>query len=122
MPTENVTTKFKVDISDLKKNIQTANNQIKLLTAEMKNANAGMAKGAETADSLTTKIQKQSQIVQQEENKLQALKDQLARLNQHQQQGERIIADLTAKYQNAVQVYGEASNEAGNTGSMLKTI
>ena len=112
MPTENVTTKFKVDISDLKKNIQTANNQIKLLTAEMKNANAGMAKGAETADSLTTKIQKQSQIVQQEENKLQALKDQLARLNQNQQEGERIIADLTAKYQNAVQVYGEASNEA----------
>lgn len=112
MPTENVTTKFKVDISDLKKNIQTANNQIKLLTAEMKNANAGMAKGAETADSLTTKIQKQSQIVQQEENKLQALKDQLTRLNQNQQQGERIIADLTAKYQNAVQVYGEASNEA----------
>lgn len=112
MPTENVTTKFKVDISDLKKNISTANNQIKLLTAEMKNANAGMAKGAETADSLTTKIQKQSQIVQQEENKLQALKDQLARLNQNQQQGERIIADLTAKYQNAVQVYGEASNEA----------
>ena len=112
MPTENVTTKFKVDISDLKKNIQTANNQIKLLTAEMKNANAGMAKGAETADSLTTKIQKQSQIVQQEENKLQALKDQLTRLNQNQQQGERIIADLTAKYQNAVQVYGEASDEA----------
>lgn len=112
MPTENVTTKFKVDISDLKKNIQTANNQIKLLTAEMKNANAGMEKGAETADSLTTKIQKQSQIVQQEENKLQALKDQLARLNQNQEQGERIIADLTAKHQEAVRVYGEASDEA----------
>lgn len=112
MPTENVTTKFKVDISDLKKNIQTANNQIKLLTAEMKNANAGMAKGAETADSLTTKIQKQGQIVQQEENKLQALKDQLARLNQNQEQGERIIADLTAKHQEAVRVYGEASDEA----------
>lgn len=112
MPTENVTTKFKVDISDLKKNIQNANNQIKLLTAEMKNANAGMEKGAETADSLTTKIQKQSQIVQQEENKLQALKDQLARLNQNQEQGERIIADLTAKHQEAVRVYGEASDEA----------
>lgn len=112
MPTENVTTKFKVDISDLKKNISTANNQIKLLTAEMKNANAGMAKGAETADSLTTKIQKQGQIVQQEEKKLQALKDQLARLNQNQKQGEQIIADLTAKHQKAVEVYGEASDEA----------
>lgn len=119
MPTENVTTKFKVDISDLKKNIQTANNQIKLLTAEMKNANAGMAKGAETADSLTTKIQKQSQIVQQEENKLQALKDQLARLNQNQQQGERIIADLTAKHQEAVRVYGEASDEAATYAAEL---
>ena len=39
---ENVTTKFKIDVSDLKKNITTANNTIKLLNAEMKKISAGM--------------------------------------------------------------------------------
>ena len=53
MPTENYTTKFKVDISDLKNNIKTANAQIKTYAAQIKNASAGMQKGEETADSLT---------------------------------------------------------------------
>lgn len=112
MATENVTTKFKVDINDLKKNITNANKQIKLLTAEMKNANAGMKKGEENANSLTTKIQKQTKVVEQEEKKLDALKQQLARLNQNQQEGEKIIADLTAKHSEAAKTYGEASDEA----------
>ena len=56
MPTENYTTKFKVDISDLKNNIKTANAQIKTYAAEIKNASAGMKKGEETADSLNCKL------------------------------------------------------------------
>lgn len=116
---ENVTTKFKVDISDLKSNINAANRQIQLLTAEMRNANAGMEKGAETADSLSTKIQKQGQIVEQEERKLSALKEQLQRLNENQRQGEQIVADLTARYNQAVTAYGEASEEAQQYAAQL---
>lgn len=112
MATENVTTKFKVDISDLKSNIQTANNQIKLLSAEMKNANAGMEKGAETADSLSTKIEKQGQIVEAEKTKLNALKEQLQRLTQAEEKGKGIVSDLTTKYQQAAEQYGENSVEA----------
>lgn len=112
MATENVTTKFKVDISDLKSNIQTANNQIKLLSAEMKNANAGMEKGAETADSLSTKIEKQGQIVEAEKTKLNALKEQLQRLTQAEEKGKGIVSDLTTKYQLAAEQYGENSVEA----------
>ena len=117
--TENVTTKFKVDISDLKSNINAANRQIQLLTAEMRNANAGMERGAETADTLSTKIQKQQQIVEQEERKLAALREQLQRLNQNQQQGEQIVADLTAQYNQAVVTYGEASEEARQYAAQL---
>ena len=73
MPTENYTTKFKVDISDLKNNIKTANAQIKTYAAEIKNASAGMEKGEETADSLTKKINAQQKIVETEKSKLQAL-------------------------------------------------
>ena len=42
---DNVTAKFRVDISDLKKNIAEANRQVKLYRAELENASAGMAKG-----------------------------------------------------------------------------
>lgn len=119
MATENVTTRFRVDISDLRSNINAANRQIQLLTAEMRNANAGMEHGAETADSLSTKIQKQQQIVEQEERKLAALREQLQRLNENQQQGEQIVADLTAQYNNAVETYGEASAEARQYAAQL---
>lgn len=109
---ENVTTKFKVDVSDLKKNITTANNTIKLLNAEMKNISAGMEKGAETADTLAAKMQKQSQIVDAEKSKLNALKSQLQRLVQAQESGAGVVADLTSKYKKAAEQYGENSAEA----------
>ena len=109
---ENVTTKFKVDVSDLKKNITTANNTIKLLNAEMKNISAGMEKGAETADTLAAKMQKQSQIVDAEKSKLDALKSQLQRLVQAQESGAGVVADLTNKYRQAAEQYGENSAEA----------
>lgn len=109
---ENVTTKFKVDVSDLKKNITTANNTIKLLNAEMKNISAGMEKGAETADTLAAKMQKQSQIVDAEKSKLNALKSQLQRLVQAQESGTGVVADLTNKYRQAAEQYGENSAEA----------
>lgn len=109
---ENVTTKFKVDVSDLKKNITTANNTIKLLNAEMKNISAGMEKGAETADTLAAKMQKQSQIVDAEKSKLNALKSQLQRLVQAQESGAGVVADFTNKYRQAAEQYGENSAEA----------
>lgn len=109
---ENVTTKFKVDVSDLKKNITTANNTIKLLNAEMKNISAGMEKGAETADTLAAKMQKQSQIVDAEKSKLNALKEQLQRLVQAQESGANVVNDLTRKYQQAAEQYGANSEEA----------
>lgn len=109
---ENVTTKFKVDVSDLKKNITTANNTIKLLNAEMKNISAGMEKGAETADTLAAKMQKQSQIVDAEKSKLNALKEQLQRLVQAQESGASVVNDLTRKYQQAAEQYGANSEEA----------
>ena len=76
MASENVTTKFRVDISDLKKNIAEANRQVKQYRAELANASAGMQKGEETADSLSRKIEAQSKIVEAEKAKLQALKDE----------------------------------------------
>ena len=50
------TTKFKVDISELKSNLQEANRQIALANSEFKVATAGMDKWSDSADGLTAKI------------------------------------------------------------------
>lgn len=117
---ENVTTKFKVDISDLKKNISAANAAVRQYRAELKNADAGMEKGEKTVDSLTKKIEAQSKIVEQEQAKLDALKDELKRYEETVQKGEAIIADLTEKHKKAAEQYGENSEEAKKYAKELR--
>lgn len=117
---ENVTTKFKVDISDLKKNISAANAAVRQYRAELKNADAGMEKGEKTVDSLSRKIEAQSKIVEQEQAKLDALKDELKRYEETVQKGETIIADLTEKHKKAAEQYGETSDEAKKYAKELR--
>lgn len=50
------TTKWKVDVSDLKKSIQEANRQIKLANAEFKAATAGMDDWGKSADGISAKL------------------------------------------------------------------
>lgn len=119
MATENVTTKFRVDISDLKKNITEANKQVKQYKAELQNASAGMKKGEETADSLSRKIEAQTKIVAAEQAKLDALKQELVRYEDKLKQGESIVADLTEKHRRAAEQFGENSTEAKELAKQL---
>ena len=116
---DNVTTKFRVDISDLKKNIAEANRQVKQYKAELANASAGMKKGEETADSLTKKIEAQSKIVEAEKAKLQALKDELAKYESKLSEGESVVADLTRKHEDAARAFGEDSEQAQKLAKQL---
>ena len=116
---ENVTSKFRVDVSDLKKNIAEATRQIRQYRAEMQNANAGMKKGEETADSLTRKIDAQTKIVEAEKAKLQALKEELARYEDKVRSGENTVADLTRKHEEAAKAFGEDSEEAKKLAKQL---
>lgn len=119
MPGENVTTKFRVDITDLKRNIADATRQIKLAQAEFRNATAGTDDWANSADGLSAKITEQEKIVEAEKVKLQALKEQQERLTKAQEDGQKIIDDLTRKYEAAAAEYGEASDEAKAYAKML---
>lgn len=119
MPTENYTSKFRVDVSDLKKGITDANNAIKKANAEFKNATAGMDDWAKSADGLTAKIKEQQKRVEEEQKKLDLYKQQLDRLNKSQEDGEKIIADLTKKHEEAARQYGATSEEAKNYAKQL---
>lgn len=117
---ENVTAKFRVDISDLKQNIAEANRQVKLYRAELQNASAGMQKGEESADSLSRKIEAQTKIVDAEKQKLQALKDELVRYEEKVEQGRGIVEDLTQRHQQAADVFGKDSEEAKALAEQLR--
>lgn len=119
MPDQNVTTKFKVDISDLKKGISDANKQIKLANAEFKNATAGLDDWSKSADGLTAKIKQQNSVVDAEKKKLDLLKEQLDRLNKSQKDGQKTIDDLNDKYTEAVKEFGAASDEAKKYAKQL---
>lgn len=118
--TENVTTKFKVDISDLKKNVAEANRRIKTYNAEIKNASAGMEKGEESVDSLSKKIEAQSKVVDAEKSKLDLLKQQLEKYNAQLAEGETVIEDLNQKHNEAIEKYGENSEEVKKLSKQLK--
>lgn len=119
MPEENVTTKFRVDVSDLKKNITEANRQVKQYKAELANASAGMKKGEESAESLTKKIEAQSKIVEAEKKKLEAMKAELAKYETAAKNGSRTVEDLARKHEEATKAFGENSEEAQKLAKQL---
>ena len=119
MPDENVTTKFRVDVSDLKKNITEANRQVKQYKAELANASAGMKKGEESAESLTKKIEAQSKIVEAEKKKLEAMKAELSEYEAAAKNGSRTVEDLARKHEEAAKAFGEDSEEAQKLAKQL---
>lgn len=77
MPDNVSTAKFTVDISDLKKNIQEANRQIKLTNAEFKAASAGMGNWAKSADGLSAKVKQLQNNLKNQKTILNEYKKQL---------------------------------------------
>ena len=74
---DDITTKFKVDISDLKKNITEANKQIKLANAEFKAASAGMDDWTKSADGITAKLGQLDKVLSSQKAILDSYKQQL---------------------------------------------
>jgi TP901 family phage tail tape measure protein len=94
MPGKNeTTTKFNVDISELKKGITEANRQIKLANAQFKAASAGMDDWSKSTDGLNAKIKQTDTVLQNQKTVLSSYEKQL----------ELIVAE-----------YGENSSQADN--------
>lgn len=85
------TTKFKVDISELKSNLQEANRQIALTNSRFKESTAGMDDWRSSADGISAKI------------------DQLKNVNKSYQS---ILSDVAARYKEVVAAEGDTSEAA----------
>lgn len=78
---EDITTRFKVDISDLKKGITEANNQIKLANATFKAASSGMDDWSKSSEGIKAKLQQLSTVLEASKQKLDSYKKQIEALN-----------------------------------------
>ena len=96
---DEITTKFSVDISDLKKGISEANQQIKLANAEFKAATAGMDDWASSADGIRAKLAQLDSTLDAQKKKLAAYQEELDRNEAAYRQNGQRADELRAKLQ-----------------------
>lgn len=105
---EKTTTRFGVDITDLKKGMQEATQIIKLTNSEFKNATASMDDWSNSANGLSAKVKQLSTIEEQENKKLEILQEEYRRVVEVQ--GENSVGARTL------------ATEINNQEATLKTV
>lgn len=119
---ENVTIKFRADITDLKNGISQANSDIKLANAQFKAAAAGMDDWSKSSDGIKAKLTQLGSTLNAEKTKLSAYKEQLDRIKEAESKNVKSAEELRIKYQQAASVYGENSDEAKKYQKQLASV
>lgn len=119
---EPITTKFKVDISDLKKGISEANQSIKLANAQFKAASAGMDDWQKSTEGVEAKLSQLNSVLGAQKSKLANYEKQLQQLEQAQQENGKRAEELKAKYQEEVRQFGENSKKAQELKTALNGV
>lgn len=122
MPEQNITTKFKVDVSDLKKGITEANKQIKLANAQFKAASAGMDDWEKSTDGLRAKLAQLESVISAQTSKLKSYQSQLERVEAAEAENAKRAEQVRKLYQQAAEQYGKNSDEAKKLQKALSEI
>lgn len=118
---EEFTSKFKVDISDLKKSLADARNEIKLANAAFKAGTAGMDDWTKDADGLTKKLEQLQTVLKSQKTILNTYKQQLEQAEDAEQDSAKRADELRAKLkQLADQGVDKASDEYKKYAAELK--
>lgn len=119
MAVNETTTKFKVDISELKKGIQDANRQIRLANAEFKAASAGMEDWAKTADGLTAKINATDKVLKSQKTILESYKKQLELIVKQYGESSKEADEMRIKIANQQAAVSRTEKELGGYNQKL---
>ena len=111
---EEFTTKFKVDISELKAGIQQANRQIKLINSEFKKSAASMDDWSKSADGLSDKIKQLTELQEQETEKLRLLRQWYQQVADEQGKNSTAAENLKIKVNNQEAAVNKLIKEIGN--------
>ena len=118
---EDITTKYKLDISEFKKNINEANNQMKLSRSEFNKVTAGMDNWAKSTDGLSAKLKQLKSTMEAQVAKLQAYQGQLKTAQKYEKESVAEIENLKKKLDEAKKSYGENSDEVKNLQTQLNS-
>ena len=111
MPKEEMTTRFKVDLSELKAGIQEANRQIRLANSELKAATSGMDDWSKSADGVSAKLKQLNDVLAAEKQKLTSLEEQYALVVKEQGENSKGAEELRIKINNQKAAIGDTEKK-----------
>lgn len=119
---EAITTKFSVDISELKAGIQEANRQIKLANSEFKAASSAMDDWGNSADGLQAKIEQLTKVHDAETKKLELLQKQYQAVAEEQGENSTAAQNLLIKINNQQAAVNKTASEIGKYEKQLDSL
>lgn len=123
MPTSNeTTTKFKVDISELKAGITEANRQIKLANAQFKAAASGMDNWEKSASGVSAKINSLKTVLSNQEKVLQSYEKQLELITSEYGDNSAQADNMRIKIANQQAVVNNTKSSISQYESQLKEL
>lgn len=108
---DDITTRFKVDISDLKRGITEANQHIKLANSEFKRASAGMTDWAKSSAGISAKLTQLKSVLTEQNAKLKSYQDQLKIAQKYESEAATNVNTLRDALSRAKSEYGSNSEE-----------
>lgn len=108
---ENPTTKFKIDLSEFKRNIADANRQIRLVNSEFKKNTAGLDNWSKSTDGVSEKLKALNKVSELEKTKLENLQKQYELVSKEQGENSKSAQDLQIKINNQSATVAKAENQ-----------
>lgn len=108
---ENPTTKFKIDLSEFKRNIADANRQIRLVNSEFKKNTAGLDNWSKSTDGVSAKLKALNKVSELEKTKLENLQKQYVLVTKEQGENSKSAQDLQIKINNQSATIAKAENQ-----------
>lgn len=94
------TTKFKADITDLKSSMQEAARYVRLANSEFKAATAGMQDWSNSADGLSAKVTQLTNVIEAQKRQLETLETQYNKVVDEQGENSKAAQDLMIRINN----------------------
>lgn len=116
------TTKFNIDINDLKKGIQQANQLMKIANSEFKAATGGMDDWGKSADGLSAKLKQLNTIHEAQTAKLKTLENEYDRVVKAEGEGSKGAQELYIKMNNLKGEIGKTEVQIGKYSDKLNDV
>lgn len=122
MPNEETTTKFKVDISELKKSMQQAKREISLANSEFKEASSSMDDWSKSSDGISAKLKQLDSTLKSQKTILNSLEGQYEAVVAEQGEGSAAADRLKVAINNQKAAINKTQRDIDTYESSLKDV